>query len=86
MSNSTPTFEDILAFVLDKVAKRTKTPRDTLTAETLLANVGVDSLAAVLICGHCEDEYDLELEPSVMFQCKTGHEVAEVIHNMLATS
>lgn len=86
MLTPTPTFADILSFVLDKVAQRTKTPRETLTADTLLANVGVDSLAAVLICGHCEDRFDLELEPSVMFQCKTAHEVAEVILKMLTKS
>jgi|GEM_PF-1528771 len=86
MSKTSPSLNEILPFVLDKVAQRTKTDRSTLTPDTLLANVGVDSLAAVLICGHLEDKFGLELEPAVMFQCKTAQEVATVIHNLLSDS
>lgn len=77
-------FEYIISVVLDKVAQKTKTPRDILHKNTMLANVGVDSLAAVLICGHLEDEFQLEIEPSLMFQYKTAEQVATALIKMMS--
>lgn len=83
MSQLTITENDIKQFVLEKVALRTKRPVAELTGDTLLAEVGIDSLNAVLICGYLEDEYDLEIEPMVMFQYKTANQVAKAILDML---
>ncbi|WP_257326816.1 acyl carrier protein [Pseudoalteromonas rhizosphaerae] len=77
--NSTLALTDIIDFILNKVALHTKTPRDTLQADTSLAKVGVDSLIAVLLCGYLEDEYQLEIEPLIMFEYKTADQVANVI-------
>ncbi|WP_169458321.1 acyl carrier protein [Marinomonas sp. UCMA 3892] len=83
--NSRVTLNDIVDFILNKVSLHTKVPRDTLNADTLLANVGVDSLIAVLICGYLEDEYNLEIEPFIMFEYKTADEVANVIFKRVAS-
>lgn len=84
MNQLTVTQEQIAEFVLGKVAMRTKTPIEQLTGDTQLADVGVDSLNAVLICGYLEDEYELELEPMIMFQYKTANQVANAIFDMLS--
>ncbi|MDP5030469.1 acyl carrier protein, partial [Paraglaciecola sp.] len=60
--------QNIIDFILDNVAQLCKKPREELFADTLLAAVGVDSLYAVLLCGKIEDEFELEIEPIVMFQ------------------
>jgi acyl carrier protein len=78
------THEQVVDFVLGKVAYRTKTSVDQLTGDTLLADVGIDSLNAVLICGYLEDEYELEIEPMIMFQYKTANQVANAICEMLS--
>lgn len=78
------TKEQIVAFVLGKVSVRTKTPIEQLTGETQLASVGVDSLNAVLICGYLEDQYEIEIEPMIMFQYKTANQVAEALLEMLS--
>lgn len=78
MKNSI-TLPDIIDFILNKVAFHTKLPRDTLYGDTSLISVGVDSLIAVLLCGYLEDEYQLEIEPFIMFEYKTADEVANVI-------
>lgn len=74
--------QDIIHFILDSVAVLCKQPREELFAETLLATVGVDSLNAVLLCGKIEDEFELEIEPIVMFQYKTAKDVADAIIKM----
>ena len=83
MTQSVVSLEYIKNFVLEKVALRTKTPIDQLSENTDLASVGVDSLNAVLICGNLEDEFELEIEPIVMFKYKTAKQVAEAVLDML---
>lgn len=79
MINKIITKEEVVAFVLGKVSLRTNTPVTQLTGDTLLASVGVDSLNAVLICGYLEDQYEIEIEPAIMFQYKTANQVAEAL-------
>lgn len=83
MSDSNITLDSIIHFVLDCVAEQVNADRATLAADTSLASVGVDSLAAVLLCGLFEDEYDLEIEPMVMFEHKTAHQVANALLEMM---
>lgn len=83
MNSPNITEESISQFILEKVAFRTKRPIEDLTSETQLADVGVDSLNAVLICGYLEDKYELEIEPMMMFQHKTAKQVAGAIYSLL---
>ncbi|MDP5191499.1 acyl carrier protein [Rheinheimera baltica] len=83
MNQSHITKDTIVKFVLEKVALRTKKAISDLHGDTQLADVGVDSLNAVLICGYLEDEYELEIEPMMMFQHKTANQVAAAIYAML---
>ena len=83
MNTSKVAHQEIVEFVLAKVAMRTKRPLDSLTSDTDLASVGMDSLNAVLVCGYLEHEYELELEPMVMFQYKTAEQVAHAVLNLL---
>ncbi len=76
--------EQIVDFVLKVVSSRTKTPVEQLTGDTQLADVGVDSLNAVLICGYLEEEYELEIEPLIMFEYKTANQVADALCEMLS--
>jgi acyl carrier protein len=82
LSSQQNSYQDIVNFILDNVAKLCKQPRDILSEDTLLATVGVDSLNAVLLCGKIEDEFELEIEPIVMFQYKTAKDVANALINM----
>ncbi len=84
MTHASPaSLDSIVEFILDKVAMQTKTPRENLAADTHLATVGVDSLTAVLLCGYMEDEYQLEIEPMMMFEYKTANEVAHAVLDMV---
>ncbi|TBU98123.1 polyketide synthase [Stutzerimonas kirkiae] len=69
----------VAEFILDRVAELTKSPRAPLRADTRLVDAGVDSLRAVLICGHLEDKFAIEVEPSLMFEYQTAGEVADAL-------
>ncbi|WP_321311684.1 acyl carrier protein [Halarcobacter sp.] len=83
MKNINNKHQEVVEFLLEKVSKRTKVSLDKLTADTNLADVGIDSLNAVLLCGYLEEEYDLEIEPVIMFEYKTANEVADAICKMM---
>lgn len=71
--------ESIANFIIEKATALTKGKYENISADTHLATVGIDSLFAVLICGHLEDEYNIEVEPILMFQYKTANQVAEQV-------
>jgi len=75
--------ENIASFILEKAADLTKTDLSTINGDSLLANVGIDSLYAVLMCGFIEDEYELEVEPILMFEYKTANQVAQAVFEMI---
>lgn len=79
----TPNKDLIISFVKAKVSELTKTPLETLSGDTNLLTVGVDSLNAVLLCGKIEDEFNIEVEPVLMFEHKTPDAVAEAVLSLL---
>jgi len=71
--------EDIVNFIINKVSQMKKIDNNSLNGETHLASVGVDSLAAVLMCGYIEEAYNIEVEPILMFEYKTANDVADAV-------
>ena len=78
-----PNKDLIISFVKAKVSELTKTPLESIGSDTNLLTVGVDSLHAVILCGKIEDEFDIEVEPSLMFEHKTPDAVAEAVLSLL---
>ncbi len=70
---------DVAAFLRDHISKRTRTPPEQITDSTVLVEAGLESIDAVLISGHVEDEYGIEVEPSLMFEFHTLDEVAGAV-------
>ncbi|AXH16216.1 acyl carrier protein [Malaciobacter mytili] len=75
--------EEVINFIINKVKKLTKNEESEILAHTSLSSVGVDSLSAVLICGYIEDEYNIEVEPIIMFECKNANEVANEVIRLI---
>ena len=74
-----PTVEDVTAFLRTHVSKRTKVPPEQILGSTVLVDFGLESIDAVLISGHIEDEFQIEVEPSLMFEFQTLDEVAAAV-------
>lgn len=73
---------EITSFIIERVNELTKY-RFEVEGDTILASIGIDSLFAVLICGFIEDEYQIEVEPILMFEYKTANEVANAVLAMI---
>ncbi|RYG23686.1 MAG: acyl carrier protein [Burkholderiales bacterium] len=69
----------VTEFLRDRVSERTKVPVEEIGAATNLVDIGLESVDAVLICGEIEDMYQIEVEPSLMFEFQTLGEVVNAV-------
>jgi acyl carrier protein len=70
----------VLEFVRAALAERTKVPIGEVDTASVLIDLGLQSIDAVLLCGDVEDEFQVELDPSTIFEHETvGSFVAAVL-------
>ena len=76
---SNPTIAGVTDFLRRRVSERTRVPVGEISESTNLVDIGLESVDAVLICGEIEDEYQIEVEPSLMFEFQTLGEVVTAV-------
>ena len=57
---------------------------DSFTADTPLAELGLDSVYALTLCGDIEDEFALEVDPTIVWDYPTIRQLAGGISERLA--
>lgn len=67
------------SFLRDRVAQRTKTEADAIGMDMSLADLGLQSIDAVLVCGEVEDRFGVEVDPAEIFEHDTLGEFARSI-------
>jgi acyl carrier protein len=77
------TIDEVTTFLRERISARTKVPAGEITETTNLVDIGLESVDAVLICGEIEDSYQVEMEPSLMFEYQTLGEVATAVMGTL---
>lgn len=63
-----PSIDEVAEFVRARISRRTRVPETEIVDATILVDIGLESVDAVLICGEIEDAFQVEVEPSVMFE------------------
>ena len=56
----------------------------SFTVDTPLAELGLDSVYALTLCGDIEDEYGLDVDPTIVWDYPTIRELAEGISQLAA--
>lgn len=70
----------VLDFVRTQVSTRTGVPMDQIDASSGLIAMGLQSIDAVLLCAEVEEHFQVELDPSTIFEHDTlGSFVADVV-------
>lgn len=69
MTHSTE--EKLLAFVAEQIRIRKKDADLEISADTVLTNVGLQSIEAVLLSGEIEDQFQVEIDPADIFEHET---------------
>jgi acyl carrier protein len=81
----TPDISEITTFVRARISERTKVPESEIVDSTVLVDIGLESVDAVLICGEIEDAFQVEVEPSMMFEHERFGEVITAVMALFAT-
>ena len=76
--------ETIREWLLNQVAFYLQRPVAELAGDVKLVEYGLDSVYALTLCGDIEDEYDLEIEPTLAWDYPTVDSIAELVHAKLA--
>lgn len=69
--------EALVQFLRGEVIQRTGIADTDLSDDTLLSALGLSSLEVVLISGALEDRFDIEVEPTLMFEYRTIDAIAD---------
>lgn len=77
-----PSRANVESFLRERIMDRTGVEEANLTPTTVLLEIGLQSIDAVLICGEVEDQFEIELDPSIMFEFKTLKDVTDAIFNI----
>ena len=62
---------EVTRFLRERIAARTGVPLDEVVETSVLVDLGLQSLDAVLVCGEVEDAFNIELDPSAIFEHDT---------------
>jgi acyl carrier protein len=81
MNTDAATVESWLA---GRVVAYGKIDVDSFTADTPLAELGLDSVYALTLCGDIEDEFALEVDPTIVWDYPTIRLLAAGITERLA--
>jgi acyl carrier protein len=77
---------DIRDFLTSEISRRTGVPLSAIEPSTVLVDIGLQSLDAVMICGEIEDRYGIELEPTMMFEYRTFAEVLQAVWRLVGAA
>ncbi|MBV6757501.1 acyl carrier protein [Rhodococcus sp. USK10] len=66
----------VIDWLARRVADHTERPVHDVDPHLPLAELGIESVSAVSLCGEIEDRWDLELDPTVVFDYPTIAELA----------
>lgn len=74
-----PTVDQVVDFVRQRIAERTDAAVDAVQANSILVDLGLESLDAVLLCGAVEDHFGVEVDPAAIFENETLEDFARAV-------
>ena len=76
--------QSVTNFLTEKISEYSKVPVTDLSPDMILEDIGLSSLDIVMISGEIEDEFAIEIDPTVIFESKTINEVVEKVIKLQA--
>ena len=74
----------VVAFLKGKIAHFTKQDEGRIGSNSVLVDLGLQSIDAVLLCGEVEDHFQIELDPATIFEHETLESFATEISKKLS--
>lgn len=73
----------VMAYLKTSIAEYTELSADQITAESQLTEIGLQSVDAVLVCGNVEEKFEIEIDPSEIFEHETVGSFAAAVADMV---
>jgi len=73
----------VMAYLKTSIADYTELSADQITAESQLTEIGLQSVDAVLVCGNVEEKFEIEIDPSEIFEHETVGSFAEAVADIV---
>lgn len=84
MTSTTRTRDEIEAWLIHRVGEYETGGDDPVTTDTPLGELGFSSVYALTLCGDIEDHYELEVDPTLLWDQNTIGDLAGTIESLLA--
>ncbi len=65
------------------LAKELRLPLEQVHVDRPLTEYGLDSIGALTLAGELEEQYELELPATLLWDCPTVNHLAGYLHNLL---
>jgi acyl carrier protein len=83
--NSTALDPSVIEFLKTRLSHFTKLDKEAIGPDSVLVDLGLQSIDAVLLSGEVEDEFRIELDPATIFEHETFGSFAAEISKRLAS-
>lgn len=71
--------DQIIDFLYAEISQRCSVPKESLSLDTQLTDLGMQSIEAVLLCGEIEDQFQIEIDPAEIFEHDTVGAFSETL-------
>ncbi|WP_030320809.1 acyl carrier protein [Streptomyces sp. NRRL B-3229] len=78
------TAQDLKTWLTDRIAFYLEVPADTISPDVKLVEYGLESVYALALCGDVEDEFGIEVEPTLAWDHPTVDALAQLLEERLA--
>jgi acyl carrier protein len=80
-----PNRDEVVAFLVEQLAERLggDVAASAVDHDADLIELGIKSIDAVLVSGEIEDRFGAEIEPVLLFECRTVNRVADRVMDIL---
>lgn len=84
MADTAPTPQqtaEIRQWLIDRIAYYLERPADDIDPTVPLAEAGIDSVSATSLCGDVEDRFEINADPTMVFDYPTVADIAAFIYS-----
>ncbi|GAA3873106.1 acyl carrier protein [Streptomyces sedi] len=67
-----------------QIADFAEVPADSVAADRPLTEYGIDSVSGLAICARIEDHYDLDIDPTLLWDAPTVEALTDLLRDELA--
>lgn len=73
----------VMNFLKTSISHYTELTADQITSDSQLTEIGLQSVDAVLVCGNVEERFEIEIDPSEIFEHETVGSFARAVAGMV---